>query len=93
MNLRDDAELARLERIIELLARSVGTAAATTALGAAAKAYGIDLERMSFDEEQIVLQRIAESPGLIGITAQLAGARLRLEAVQQRMRRPARNDD
>ena len=92
---RGDMEQTRLSRIVELLGRSVGPVAARTALGAAAEAQGIDVEHMTQQEEQLVLQKIAEAPGLIGITAQLIGARLRLEAIQQRTRRSARpeNDD
>jgi hypothetical protein len=39
---------------------------------------------LTADDERDVIAQIALSPGLIGITAQLLGARLRLEGIRKR---------
>jgi hypothetical protein len=74
----------RVDRLIGLLAEAVGEPAAKAAVRAAATWCGIDLASLNADEELVILRRIAESPGLIGITAQLLGARVRLENIRRR---------
>jgi len=74
----------RMDRLIGMLAEAVGEPAARAAVSAAAASCGLDANTLTAEEEQEVIARIARSPGLIGITAQLIGARLRLEVVRRR---------
>lgn len=75
------------DRIMRLLAEAVGQPTAHAAIVAASAACGVQVDGIDEQQVQPILRKIAEAPGLIGVTAQLAAARLRLESMQIRLRR------
>lgn len=67
------------KEISELLAASLGRAKATEALETAANQLKLDLDRVDLSEGMMILKKLELEPGLVGIVARLAKARLRLK--------------
>lgn len=80
-------EPSRLERLVVMLAEALGDVAARAAIHDASVACNIDVQYLSEDGVHVLLKKMAEAPGLIGVTAQLVSARVRMQSVQQRMRK------
>ncbi len=68
-----------LHRIADLLAPSVGDVAAREAIESAARVLGFSASSsLSQDDALSVLERVAETPGILGVTARFAKTRLLL---------------
>jgi hypothetical protein len=61
--------------VIDLLASSLGTTKAEHAVRQAAESMRLDDGPLSLDQALALLEKIAEEPGLVGITARFAKTR------------------
>jgi len=64
----------------ELLAPSLGNEKALEAVELAVVELGLDRHRMSVDQALRALERVAATPGIVGVTARFAKSRLHLAA-------------
>ncbi len=65
--------------LVKLLSSSVGEEKATEAIVQAAQRIGIGADEFDRDQALKVLETIAETPGLVGITARFAKTRVHLK--------------
>ncbi|HEU4410122.1 MAG TPA: hypothetical protein VFS43_33010 [Polyangiaceae bacterium] len=71
--------------LVALLGQTVGARAARGLIDAAAARCGVVGARLAYPQAEAILVDLSRSPGLVGITAQLAKSRLRMEAVRRRL--------
>lgn len=71
--------IARRE-LVKMIAGTIGDHKATEAVVAACAAVGIWAEDLTWEQALAVLGRIAETPGIVGITARFAKSRMHLKA-------------
>lgn len=64
--------------LAKLLAQALGNEKAVDAVSKAAQKLGLRRERFDKNEALSVLEQIAQTPGLVGITARFAKSRLHL---------------
>jgi hypothetical protein len=62
-----------------MIAGTLGDEKAREAVAGACSAAGLTEEMLSWDEALAVLGRIAETPGVVGITARFAKSRMHLK--------------
>lgn len=71
-----------LPKLSKLLSQSVGDEKARAAIDAAARDLGLaHRDDLSVDEALSILERVAETPGIVGVTARFAKSRLHLAAL------------
>jgi hypothetical protein len=73
------ATIARSE-LAKMIAGTLGDEKARAAVASACTAAGLTAESLSWEEALAVLGRIAETPGVVGITARFAKSRMHLKA-------------
>lgn len=78
-------------RLVELMAPTLGQAKSHDAVMETAKELSLNSAYVTPEEAVLLLQRLEEQPGLIGIVARLAKARIRLQITKERSRR--KNED
>jgi hypothetical protein len=61
--------------VVDLLASSVGATKAEHAVRAASGALRLDTSSFSLEQAMALLEKIAEEPGILGITARFAKSR------------------
>jgi hypothetical protein len=71
-------------KIAELLSKSIGQEKANEVVLQASKDLNIKGDSLEKEEALQILEKIGESPGLVGIVARLAKVRVRLEGIPQR---------
>lgn len=70
-----------IDGLSRLLSKTVGDDKATSAVRTAAREVGLAGKRdLSVDEALSVLEKVAETPGIVGVTARFAKSRLHLAA-------------
>jgi len=70
-----------IDRLWKLLSHSVGDEKAELAVRSAANSLGFARRpSLSIDEALGVLEKVAETPGIVGVTARFAKSRLHLAA-------------
>jgi hypothetical protein len=67
-------------QLAKMLAGTIGEEKAQEAVAGACSAAGLTAESLSWEEALAVLGRIAETPGVVGITARFAKSRMHLKA-------------
>jgi hypothetical protein len=75
----DPAATYPLADLVALLAGSISEAVAAAKITQHARALNISTEGFTRTEAQSILERIAQEPGLVGITARFAKARVALQ--------------
>lgn len=73
------------EELVALLGQTVGDNAARGLVDGAAVRCGVAGTKLAYPQAEAILADLSRSPGLVGITAQLAKSRLRMEAVRRRL--------
>jgi hypothetical protein len=73
------------DELVALLGQTVGVKAARGLVDDAAARCGVAGARLEYQQAEAILTDLSRSPGLVGITAQLAKSRLRMEAVRRRL--------
>jgi hypothetical protein len=73
-----DATYSR-EELVAILSGSISEAVAAASIVQHARALGISTAAFTFTEAQAILERIAQEPGLVGIAARFAKARVALQ--------------
>lgn len=66
--------------LAKMIAGTIGNEKALEAVATACSAAGITEERLTLEEALAVLGRIAETPGVVGITARFAKSRMHLKS-------------
>ena len=70
-----------IDRLWKLLSHTVGQEKAELAVRTAANHNGLSPRPAhTFDETRAVLEKVAETPGIVGVTARFAKSRLHLAA-------------
>jgi hypothetical protein len=67
------------DELVKLLGASIGDEMAAQAIGQACKALDLDPARFDRDQALRVLEKIAETRGLVGISARFAKSRVHLK--------------
>lgn len=79
-------ESPRVANLVQMLSELLGHEGARRVVLSTLTSCHVDPESVGDEEMSALLGRLSEAPGLVGVAAQLATARLRLESAQRRLR-------
>ncbi len=78
--MKPNGQIFLLTSLAGLLSASIGDEKATEAVRSATRELGIGGGEVSFEQALEIFEKIAETPGIVGVTARFAKSRLHLAA-------------